>query len=405
MIDRPTLSDDPLVLATANQRRASAPESSVWVAASAGTGKTKVLTDRVVRLLLAGTPPQRLLCLTYTKAATAEMATRIAARLSAWATEPEDRLLAQQIFALTGTAPDQRQLDDARRLFARVLEVPGGLRIQTLHAFCQGLLQRFPLEAGILPHFTVLDEQSAAILLAEAQDAVLTTAQLGIDLELTRALDLVAANATDTSFDKILNKILGMRGRVQRMLEHHGNAANVHFALAKRFNIDPDLTPEALIESACADSILDRVKILQLAEALRHGGATDQRCATVIHKFIETPASERVAHYRDYHEVFITKKEGTPRKNFPSKDANKFDPDCQDIAARETERLLDIADKEGSAEILHRSSALIRLSAAILEAYAERKNRGAWLDYQDLIFKARDLVAGNGKNAYCLGHV
>ncbi len=95
--DRSIFSDDPLVLATANQRRASAPDTSVWVAASAGTGKTKVLTDRVLRLLLTGTAPQRLLCLTYTKAATAEMATRIASRLSAWAAEPDDHILSEQI--------------------------------------------------------------------------------------------------------------------------------------------------------------------------------------------------------------------------------------------------------------------------------------------------------------------
>ncbi|MDE2512512.1 MAG: UvrD-helicase domain-containing protein, partial [Alphaproteobacteria bacterium] len=145
----------------AQQRLAADPAASVWVAASAGTGKTKVLTDRALALLLAGSEPARILCLTFTKAAAAEMAIRIGTRLGAWATM-SDADLRKNLTSLTGNDADADQLDRARQLFARVLDAPGGMRIETIHAFCQSLLRRFPLEAGIPPHFRVMEDRSAA---------------------------------------------------------------------------------------------------------------------------------------------------------------------------------------------------------------------------------------------------
>lgn len=129
------------------QRRAADPRASAWVAASAGTGKTKVLIDRTLRLLLAGTPPHKLLCLTFTKAAAAEMANRVAMRLADWATA-DDRALAAEVSRLLGARADDDCLARARRLFAQVLDTPGGMKVQTIHAFCQSLLRRFPSRPG-----------------------------------------------------------------------------------------------------------------------------------------------------------------------------------------------------------------------------------------------------------------
>ncbi len=128
------------------QRVAADPGASVWVGASAGTGKTKVLTDRVLALMLAGSDPGRILCLTFTKAAAAEMSNRLNTRLAQWAVAP-DGALAESLTELLGRAPDKDLSDRARRLFARVLDTPGGMKIETLHAFCQSLLRRFPIEA------------------------------------------------------------------------------------------------------------------------------------------------------------------------------------------------------------------------------------------------------------------
>src|SRR5215467_5112845 len=152
-------------------KRATDPEASAWVSANAGAGKTHLLTDRVTRLLLSGASPSRILCLTYTKAAAAEMATRLFARLGDWALLADSDLTAK-LNDIGAEPPDAETLQRARRLFAQALEIPGGLKIQTIHAFCQHLLSRFPVEAHIPPRFSVLDDRNAAELMAAARHRV-----------------------------------------------------------------------------------------------------------------------------------------------------------------------------------------------------------------------------------------
>ena len=146
--------------AHAAQRRGAAPGVSAWVSASAGTGKTKVLTDRLLGLMLDGCDPARVLCLTFTRAAAAEMANRLNERLAEWMTLP-DAVFVEELRELTARDPDDGMIARARQLFARVLDTPGGVKIATIHAFCQTLLRRFPLEADVSPEFAVLDERGA----------------------------------------------------------------------------------------------------------------------------------------------------------------------------------------------------------------------------------------------------
>ena len=157
--------------ADAAQRPAANPGLSLWVAASAGTGKTKVLTDRVLALLLNGTRPERILCLTFTKAAAAEMANRVHERLGKWARE-DDESLARSLEGLTGAPADGETMSRARRLFTDVLEVPGGMKIQTIHAFCQSLLRPFPVDADIAPHSEVRDHRNPAEAMEAARNGL-----------------------------------------------------------------------------------------------------------------------------------------------------------------------------------------------------------------------------------------
>ena len=152
---------------TKKQQTAAFPLNSVWVSASAGSGKTKVLTDRVLNLLLAGSEPEHLLCLTFTKAAAAEMANRITTTLKQWAIA-EDEELEKLLFNLKGIPPTEEMLKIARALFVKVLETPGGLKIMTIHSFCQSILKRFPIEASIPPQFEVIDETKSHSLMHQA---------------------------------------------------------------------------------------------------------------------------------------------------------------------------------------------------------------------------------------------
>src|SRR5437764_6542855 len=203
--------------ARAAQRRALRPDESVWVAACAGTGKTKVLTDRLLALMLDGTDPSRILCLTFTRAAAAEMANRINARLAAWTTLPPGHL-EQELVALTGRFPEADDIARARQLFAAILDVPGGAKIATIHAFCQSLLRRFPLEAGVPPEFAVLDERGAAEALAEAAETVIAKARDDRAPALAEALAVVARYIQEDRFTGLLTAMTAERGKLRAAL-------------------------------------------------------------------------------------------------------------------------------------------------------------------------------------------
>src|SRR5579863_1483377 len=229
------------------QRLAAEVDASIWVAASAGTGKTKVLTDRVLALMLAGSAPSRILCLTFTKAAAAEMANRLNARLSNWATA-KDGSLAQDLQGLTGEMPDAAMLDHARRLLARVLDTPGGMRIETIHAFCQSLLRRFPIEAGVVPHFDVMDERSAGEALAAAREEVLAAARSGGALG--DALAEVTRLVSESGFDEIMGQLTLERGRLRRALA--GGHAGFSAELGRVLYVLPGTTESDVVAAACA---------------------------------------------------------------------------------------------------------------------------------------------------------
>ena len=160
--------------ANAEQLLASDPSVSAFVGASAGAGKTKLLTDRLLRLMLTGAEPARIQCLTFTKAAAAEMAVRLQNTLGRWVTL-DDPALARDLCALH-VEPSEATLTAARALLARVLDLPGGMRIGTIHAFCQSLLRRFPLEASLSPHFRLVDDRDAEDALTEARENMLAHA-------------------------------------------------------------------------------------------------------------------------------------------------------------------------------------------------------------------------------------
>lgn len=184
------------------QAQAANPDVHAWVAASAGTGKTQVLTARVLRLLLAGSRPEAILCLTFTKLAAAEMQNRVMARLAHWA-GCSDAALASDIAAIGG-ATDADTLSSARSLFAAVLETPAGLAIQTIHSFAQGLIAAFPVEAEISPGFQTLDDRAGILL----RGRVLNEALIGAMAKnpvLRADLDEVALDGGEGRLHELMN--------------------------------------------------------------------------------------------------------------------------------------------------------------------------------------------------------
>ncbi|MCY0151489.1 UvrD-helicase domain-containing protein [Hoeflea alexandrii] len=195
---------------TLRQNLAATPTLSAWVSANAGSGKTHVLARRVIRLLLRGARPSAILCLTYTKAASAEMSNRIFRTLGEWV-RLDDAGLAGRIAELEGREAEPHQLIRARRLFATALETPGGLKIQTIHAFCEAVLHRFPLEANIPGHFSVLDDQKATELLAEARRQLMSTQSFENDPDLAAAVTEALDTGGEAGFDKLLQGLYARR--------------------------------------------------------------------------------------------------------------------------------------------------------------------------------------------------
>ena len=205
----------PRAEAEANQLSASNPAVSAFVAASAGSGKTRLLTDRLLRLMVGGAKPERILCLTFTKAAAAEMSLRLQRRLGEWVTM-KDPALREELRGLA-IEPSETTLDRARSLFAHVLDLPGGMRIGTIHAFCQSLLRRFPLEAEISPHFQLAEDRDADEAMTEAREDLLASvrprgsATTLSDLEI--ALRTLAGAATLDRFSKLVTTLKRDRER------------------------------------------------------------------------------------------------------------------------------------------------------------------------------------------------
>jgi ATP-dependent helicase/nuclease subunit A len=212
------------------QTRASNPESSAWVSANAGSGKTYVLVQRVLRLLLMGAAPSRILCLTFTKAAAANMSTRVFDALARWTTL-SDEALDEALVDLGALKPGAVDLEYARKLFARTIESPGGLKIQTIHAFCERLLHLFPFEANVAAGFRVIEEREAGELMREARARAFAEALKSP--ELAAALERIARIAGADGFDPLLTATLKRREDI----EAFGGAESYARALRRRLGL------------------------------------------------------------------------------------------------------------------------------------------------------------------------
>jgi len=375
------------------QREASDPEASVWVGASAGSGKTKVLTDRVLRLLLADPRPERLLCLTFTKAAAAEMANRVNRNLGDWATA-SDADLRGKLAALTGGAPDDEAVAKARRLFAHVLDVPGGLKIQTIHSFCESLLGRFPIEAGVPPHFQVMDERSAAEMLMTARDDVLAEA-LG-DEASRGALETLTAYLQEERFSDLLHGLLMNRGRLRWLIGADDAATSITAAVFGSLRADPDVTAADIVAEACADGVFDAVGLRRAAEALLDGTKMFKPRGQVLADWLAANAEERAQRFDKYVRVFLTDKL-QPYASLLDKQADTRHPHAIPVLETEAARLLDVLERRRTAVTAHATAALLHLGGAILEKYGRAKALKVQFDYDDLIYKARDLLSDQGE--------
>ena len=371
---------------------ASDPQISAWVAANAGAGKTYTLANRVARLLLADAEPQRILCLTFTKAAAAEMQERLFKQLGEWSMLP-DADLRDRIVSIGGDA--HAYLPKARQLFADALETPGGLKILTLHAFCQVVLSRFPLEARIPPAFEVLDDQSARALIGEARQRVLERAGAG-DQKLAAAAALLVTETSEASLTKILDAALG--GDRRKLDRFFAGVEDLGATVRAAHGVKDGETSSAIAEDFCAALARDIARLREIRDWLAGGGKSDAEASALLEVLFD---GELSASFATLEEFFLTTK-GEPRKKLASKALADARPDLLAALTQLQAQFCSVSERRRAARAAELTHAALILIEAMRNDYQNAKRLGGVLDYDDLIVKTRDLLQQRSAAAWVL---
>jgi len=378
--------------ATRAQNRAADPDNSTWVSANAGSGKTRVLTDRVARLLLQNVPPQKILCLTYTKAAASHMQNQLFRRLGEWSMLP-DLALAERLAALgegdEGETPQPSVLRHARTLFARALETPGGLKIQTIHSFCAALLRRFPLEAGVSPQFKEMDDRSGKLLRADVLDTLATGSG-------QPAFDGMAAYLSGDNPDRLMIEIIRQRDGFTPTL----GASEIWTQLGLPAGYDARQYLSQVLPDWAADVLGD------LEIALRTGKPTDHKNADILAALdLDTPTMETAIALET---MFVfdsnpTKKSPDMAKTtFPTKDVRNAHPDLMEAVWHLMEGFQNEKARRLALLSAQKTFVLQRFAQIFLPEFDRRKRLHGWLDFDDLILKARALLSDSSMAQWVL---
>ncbi|GJL91454.1 double-strand break repair helicase AddA [Hyphococcus sp.] len=374
-----TLANTALEETTNNQRIAADPQRSVFVMANAGSGKTRVLTNRVARLLLADAPPQKILCITFTKAAAAEMAERLFSVLGEWALASDDQLC-KELADLEGDAAAEKPADElakARRLFARALETPGGLKIQTIHSFCESVLRRFPIEAGAPPGFSVIEDAQAFALKSAALDALAASARN--DPATAADFDRLSLKRNETDLRGLLLGS-GSKGAPDDV---DGAAA----ALARDLAINPDQSADD-VKSGFIDAV-NKAELMRARDGLAAGGANPIKAANTLTAYFSAISVDEK--WDVLVSLLLVSDQSKTVDKIATAVTDKHDPwvrsyldDLKGAFFAEFQTLKALS-------IYADTLAFWRLGAALNKRYGEAKAVRAMLDFDDLIDRTKRL--------------
>lgn len=359
--------------ATEAQIRAADPLASTWLGANAGSGKTRVLTDRVARLLLGDTRPEHILCLTFTNAAASEMQNRLFKRLGEWAMLDDPALITQ----LTELGEDAESLTPdflarARTLFARAIETPGGLRIQTIHAFCASILRRFPLEAGVSPQFQEIDDRTAQLLREQILNEMASGDEDGLIADIARI-------ASNEPLQVLAESIVGQRDGFAPPLDRA--------VLIQRYGLAPHQTLDTLPSAVFPGDEL--AFLAELVSDLQNGGATDKKLADAIIKAQSGGLQAVLA----LESVVLTQQGTISQRVPPTSKLRKGALATSVIRLEELYKRIEAArDTRLALEAVEKDVTLHRFAGAFLRRYEETKQARGWLDFDDLITKTRHLL-------------
>ena len=391
------MSPSPEITAAASlQDDASQPDVSAFVQANAGAGKTHVLVARVIRLLLQGVRPQRILCLTYTRAAAAEMSERLFGKLSGWIALSDDGLI-DEIHKDAGSFESKEiDLALARRLFTSALETPGGLKVQTIHAFCERLLQRFPIEAGVVPGFKVISEQDSRDFMGVARAHVLTRE----DDKTRQAVSVVVRFANEQSLVALLKEL---KTKAHQLLVRYGTDntfSQLQDHLGQVLGLSANETPEYLL--AAFEKTIAHLDLARVLAALRLSDKdTDVRQATTLSTMLSSSDSQ--SRLASASRLSVTGK-GEPKKDasLMTKVVSDQDPGTREILMELRDLTVPLNDKFIRATMATCTKALVHIGLETIKTYSALKLNQSAYDFEDLIHQTVDLLRNNADAAWVL---
>jgi len=369
------------------QRAVADPAISAWVAANAGSGKTHVLAQRVINLLLEGVAPETILCITFTKAAAANMAKRVFDTLAEWTTL-DDATLDEAIRSRSDIESNAARRALARRLFARALETPGGLKVQTIHAFCTQLLHQFPFEANVAARFDVLDETEQTQLLERLTLDLLLEAARTPQSPIGRALEAAITAASDQSFRDAIRAAITAREAVTRWVIDSGGVKAAIAAMSRQLGLKPGEIRDSIEDDFFTQSPMTSAEWPAVAAALEQGGKSDRDQARRFRQLAALPRSDRVEAYLD---IFCTANDRAARRSIVTQAIK--DKDLVEQLAAEQARVCALLERLRAVICRDRSAALLTIVHEILQRYQNEKDRRGLVDYDDLIDKTLALLS------------
>lgn len=388
-------------LASSQQFSAANPNISVWVEASAGTGKTKVLSDRVLRLLLNSDDPhpERILCLTYTKAGAMEMKSRIYERLSEWSVMSDENLQQSlsELFSVENITFSKMQnyKKRARVLFAILLDTTGGMKIQTIHSFCQDLLSRFPIESGISPYFEIIENEEQTDILEQIRNDLIVKAENDSKSSTSRYMRYITENMKESNFSKAIKEIIENREKLQNIFNYYHDFSDFENKLADKIGADKTkLTAD--IYNDFMHSLSGKLDII--VETLRHGTEPEKRTADVLQNIIKNGYSAQ--YFEDLQKIFL--KTDGDLKTIGTKDSRAYNPNITEQAEKISMQIAETSKKIARQRLFFSSQAIFGLAHELFSLYAEYKNKRAKLDYGDLIFYANRLLSNSASADWVL---
>jgi ATP-dependent helicase/nuclease subunit A len=370
------------------QARASDPAASSFVSANAGSGKTHVLVQRVIRLLLSDVPPEKVLCITFTKAAAANMAERVFSTLGHWVTL-DDAALDAAIRESGIPHPNARLRKSARKLFACALETPGGLKVQTIHALCTRLLQQFPFEANVPARFAVLDDRDQNEMMERANLGVFLEASRNPDSATGRALMMAMASAADVTFKDVIREACLSRDHFMAWTDAAGSAHAAAAQISAALGVDPGDRIEDVEREILDGPNLPRPRWQDIAQVLDTGSKSDQGQAAQLRAAL---AFSGAAQVDEYLSVFLTDTDRTPRKSVVTKNFARDNPAIGRLFESEANRLGPLIERRRAVTARDRTEALLHIATAAAANYRREKQERGLLDYDDLIDKTLELL-------------